>query len=205
MRAVVCLVTFALFMAGGDALPADAGDERPIALVHAAVIDGTGGPVLEDGVVVVRGRTIEAVGPAAGVAVPAGARIIDARGKAVMPGLADMHVHLLGGWDGESVDMLGYRRYLNALLYSGITTVLDMGSVKPWIIQLRGEIAAGRLTGPRVYCAGPLIDGPDPAWPPISVSVCSAAFTLPKHRRDPSLFTRNTSSTSATFFQAWIA
>lgn len=42
-----------------------------------------------------------------------------------MPGLADMHVHLTGGWDGVSVDLLGYRRYLNALLYAGITTVQD--------------------------------------------------------------------------------
>ena len=40
------------------------------------------------------------------VAVPADARVIDVAGKTVMPGLADMHVHLLGGWDGESIDML---------------------------------------------------------------------------------------------------
>jgi imidazolonepropionase-like amidohydrolase len=96
-----------------------------------------------------------------------------------MPGLADMHVHLLGGWDGESVDMLGYRRYLNALLYSGVTTVLDTGNVKPYVIQLRDEIAAGRLPGPRIYCAGPLIDGPDPLWPPISYSI-SSVEQIPK-------------------------
>ncbi len=64
-----------------------------------------------------------------------------------MPGLADMHVHLLGGWDGEGVDMLGYRRYLSSLLYSGITTVLDTGNVQPYVLQLRQEIEAGRLLG----------------------------------------------------------
>ncbi len=90
-----------------------------------------------------------------------------------MPGLADMHVHLLGGWDGEGVDMLGYRRYLSALLYSGITTVLDTGNVQPYVLQLRQEIEAGRLLGPRIYCAGPVIDGADPVWPPISASVSS--------------------------------
>ncbi|HMA54990.1 MAG TPA: amidohydrolase family protein, partial [Acidobacteriota bacterium] len=156
------------------AMPSTA-EDRPVVFTHAVIIDGSGNAPLEDGTLIVRGSKIEAVGRGSEIPVPAGANIIDARGRVLMPGLADMHVHLLGGWDGEAVDMLGYRRYLNALLYSGITTVLDMGSVKPWIIQLRGEIAAGRLTGPRVYCAGPLIDGPDPAWPPISISVCSAA------------------------------
>jgi len=148
-------------------------DDRPVAFTHAVIIDGSGNAPLEDGTLVVRGSKIEALGRGSGIAVPPGALVIDAGGRTLMPGLADMHVHLLGGWDGESVDMLGYRRYLNALLYAGVTTVLDMGSVKPWIIQLRNEIAAGRLAGPRVYCAGPLVDGPDPAWPPISYSISS--------------------------------
>ena len=148
-------------------------EERPLVFTHAVIIDGNGGTPIEDGTLVVRGAKIEAVGSGSQVAVPPQALVIDARGKVLMPGLADMHVHLLGGWDGESVDMLGYRRYLNALLYAGVTTVLDTGSVKPFILQLRNEIAAGRLSGPRIYCAGPLIDGPDPVWPPISYAVSS--------------------------------
>ncbi len=174
MKKTLLVLTVLVISLAAWGTPA-AADDRPIAFVHAVIIDGSGNAPLEDGTLVVRGSKIEAVGPGSGISVPAGALVIDAKGRALMPGLADMHVHLLGGWDGESVDMLGYRRYLNALLYAGVTTVLDMGSVKPWIIQLRNEIAAGRLTGPRVYCAGPLIDGPDPAWPPISYSVCSAA------------------------------
>lgn len=90
-----------------------------------------------------------------------------------MPGLADMHVHLVGGWDGHATDMLGYRRYLNALLYAGVTTVLDTGNVQPYIVQMRAEVAAGRLPGPRIYCVGPLVDGADPVWPPLSYSVPS--------------------------------
>jgi imidazolonepropionase-like amidohydrolase len=120
---------------------------------------------------VIRGDRIEAVGR--DVSVPAGARVIDASGRTVMPGLADMHVHLLGGWDGEGVDMLGYRRYLSSLLYAGVTTVLDTGNVQPYVLQLRQEIDAGRLLGPRIFCAGPVIDGADPVWPPISASVSS--------------------------------
>jgi imidazolonepropionase-like amidohydrolase len=147
--------------------------ETTLVLTRALVIDGRGEAPIEDGVVVIRGDRIEAVGPRASVSVPPGARILDLSGRSVMPGLADMHVHLLGGWDGEGVDMLGYRRYLNALLYSGVTTVLDTGNVQPYVLQLRQEIEAGRLPGPRIYCAGPVIDGADPVWPPISASVSS--------------------------------
>src|ERR1700691_1266224 len=93
-----------------------------IAIVHARLINGRGGPAIPDGTVLLRGKRIEAVGTASAVNVPPDARTIDASGKTVMPGLADMHVHLVGGWDGETVDMLGYQRYLNALLYAGITT-----------------------------------------------------------------------------------
>ena len=96
-----------------------------------------------------------------------------------MPGLADMHVHLLGGWDGHAVDMLGYRRYMNALLYAGVTTVLDTGNVQPYIVQLRAETAAGRLLGPHIYCVGGIVDGADPVWPPISYAVASVGQVAP--------------------------
>jgi imidazolonepropionase-like amidohydrolase len=107
------------------------------------------------------------------VRVPAGVRIIDARGRTLMPGLADLHVHLTGGWDGETTDLLGFPRYLNALLYAGVTTVLDVGNVLPYVQQMRQEIAAGRLVGPRIYMAGPVVDGATPFWPPISYAISS--------------------------------
>jgi imidazolonepropionase-like amidohydrolase len=154
------------------ALPVWAG---ALALVDGRVIDGTGRRALENATVLVEDGVITAVGARDAVALPESARIIDASGKTLMPGLADMHVHLVGGWDGVSVDMLGYRRYLNSLLYAGVTTVLDMGNVMPYIIQLRNEIAAGRLSGPRIYSVGALVDGPDPVWPPIAFSLSSEA------------------------------
>jgi hypothetical protein len=125
--------------------------------------------------VLIRGKRIDAVGPTSTVSVPADSRVIDATGKTVVPGLADMHVHLVGGWDGENNDMLSYQRYLNALLYAGVTTVLDTGNVQPYILQMRQEVASGRLMGPRIYCGGALIDGPDPIWPELSISVSSAS------------------------------
>jgi imidazolonepropionase-like amidohydrolase len=144
-----------------------------LAFTNAVLIDGTGDAPVEHATIVIRGDRIVSAGPAASVTVPGGARVTDLRGKVLMPGLADMHVHMMGGWDGVATDMLGYRRYLSALLYAGVTTVLDTGNVEPFIVQLRAEIAAGRLTGPRIYCVGPLIDGADPAWPPLSRAVAS--------------------------------
>jgi imidazolonepropionase-like amidohydrolase len=90
-----------------------------------------------------------------------------------MPGLADLHVHLMGGWDGVTVDMLGFPVMLNALLYAGVTTVLDVGNVSPYIQQIRQETEAGRLTGPRIKMVASLIDGPTPVWPPISLALSS--------------------------------
>jgi imidazolonepropionase-like amidohydrolase len=145
------------------------------AFTHAVLIDGTGVAAVAGATVVVRGDRIVAAGPGAAVQVPSGARATDLAGKVLMPGLADMHVHLMGGWDGVATDILGYQRYMNALLYAGVTTVLDTGNVEPFIVQLRAEVAAGRVSGPRIYCVGPLIDGADPAWPPLSRAVASVS------------------------------
>jgi imidazolonepropionase-like amidohydrolase len=83
-----------------------AAEDKPIVIVHARLIDGQGGTPLENATVVLRGKTIEYAGPASGATVPKNAQIIDATGKTVMPGLADLHVHLQGAWDGTSVDLL---------------------------------------------------------------------------------------------------
>lgn len=149
------------------------------AFTNAVLIDGTGAAPVEHATIVVRGSVIEAAGPATTVKIPRGAIVTNLRGKVLMPGLADMHVHLVGGWDGDAVDMLGYRRYMNTLLYAGVTTVLDTGNVQPYVVQLRAEVAAGRLTGPRIYCVGPLVDGADPAWPDLSRAVASVGQVAP--------------------------
>src|SRR5260370_6561311 len=152
-----------------------AAQEKPIAIVHARIIDGVGGQPTEDGAVILRGGKIEYAGPSGAAAIPRDAQIIDAKGKSVMPGLADMHVHVQGGWDGISIDLLGYQRYLNAMLYSGITTLMDTGNYQPWILQLRQEVASGRLLGPRIYCTGAMIDAADPAWPDFAYALTSRA------------------------------
>jgi len=144
-----------------------------LAITDVRIIDGNGGAPIEHGVIVLDGRRIEAVGSRSDVSVPAGAKRINGGGKTALPGLADMHVHLLGGTNGVGLDILGYQKYLNALLYAGVTTVMDTGNVPPFILQLRAEVQAGRVLGPRIYCVGPLVDGADPVWPALSVAIAS--------------------------------
>src|SRR5262249_41575645 len=117
----------------------------------------------------------EYAGPANGARVPPDSQLIEGKGNSMMPGLADMHVHLQGGWDGISTDLLGYQRYFNAMLYAGITTLMDTGDYQPWILQLRQEAASGHLLSPRIYCTGALIDAADQAWPDFSYALSSRA------------------------------
>ena len=173
-----------VFVTGLSALDTTAAENKPIAVVHARLIDGMGGTPVENAMVIIRGKTIEYAGPAGNASVPKDAQVIDATGKTVMPGLADLHVHLQGAWDGTSVDLLGYQRYLNAMLYSGVTTLMDTGNYQPWILQLRQEQAQGRLQGPRIYCVGAMIDAADPAWPDLAYAITSR-YQIPEIvRRD---------------------
>jgi len=164
-----CLGILALQLTlAGVHLPVAAQDKL-VAIVNAVIIDGNGKPAIENGSIVIRGKKIEAVGK--NLKIPAGAKVIDARGQAAIPGLADMHVHL--SWGGEGHDLLGYQRRLNALLYAGVTTVLDTGAVLPFVQQIHLAIEADKISGPYIYYVGPLIDSVDPQWPAVSRSMAS--------------------------------
>ena len=145
--------------------------EDTVAIINAHIIDGNGGTPIQNGIVIVRGEKIEAVGPS--VQIPEGATIIDAEGRTVMPGLADMHVHLAAATKSSGRDILGYQKRLNALMYAGVTTVFDTGNFLPFVAQLKQEINAGRIVGPSIYYVGPLIETADPNWPLISRSMVS--------------------------------
>src|SRR5262249_3072979 len=79
-----------------------AAQEKPIAILHARLIDGLGGQPIEDATMILRRNRIEYAGPANGARVPPDSQLIEGKGNSMMPGLADMHVHLQGGWDGIS-------------------------------------------------------------------------------------------------------
>lgn len=121
----------------------------PLALTHVSVVDVESGQVSLDYTVVVSGTRIVAVGPNA--LVPVGARVINARGKVLIPGLWDMHSHSLDRWEWSSL--------LNVA--NGVTGFRDPGAVKPTeeIVRLRRSVEGGQTFGPRFVASGTIIDG----------------------------------------------
>jgi imidazolonepropionase-like amidohydrolase len=122
-----------------------------LALIHATVIDVAGGAGKRDYTVVVTGDRITAMGETAKVLVPVGAQVVNAAGKFLIPGLWDMHVHPQG------------KEYLPLFLANGVTGIRIMWG-DPEDYAWRKEIEAGRLSGPRMVIASPIIDGPKPYW-----------------------------------------
>jgi imidazolonepropionase-like amidohydrolase len=151
--------------------PSVSATENRTAITNAIIIDGNGEIPIENGTILIADDRIQAVGK--DIEIPDGTHVIDAKGQVAMPGLADMHVHLT--WGGDGHDILGYQRRLNAYLYAGVTTVMDLGGVLPLVQQLRHAINEDRIPGPHIYYVGPLIDSADPAWPEVSRSMASSA------------------------------
>src|SRR4030095_14869935 len=113
------------------------------------LIDGTGGPPVENAVVVIRGNRIIAICKKGTVSVPKDARIITASQKFILPGLIDLHVHY-AEWHGE------------LHLIHGVTTVKDTGNPVEWLEALSSAISAGRVVGPRLFYTGNSLTSPKP-------------------------------------------
>ena len=124
------------------------------------LFDSHSGTMLKDQVIVVQGDRITAVGPAAGVQIPAGAEIIDLSRATVLPGLIDRHVHLMQDQqpnDGRAA--LTGLHYALADLNAGFTTLQDMGSPFTYAtVELRDAINKGEVPGPRLQVAGPQLN-----------------------------------------------
>jgi len=133
--------------------------EAPLVIVGGTLVDGTGRAPLADPAIVIQDGRIARVTTSAGESMPADARRIEARGKWIIPGLIDMHVH--------------YYEWMNeAFLQHGVTTVRDVGNNLERILELRRQSRSSDAKGPRVFTCGPLIDGPLPRHGTgISVSV----------------------------------
>jgi imidazolonepropionase-like amidohydrolase len=122
----------------------------PVAITGVTVIDVASGRRLPAQTVVVRGTRLAAVGPAARVRVPSGARVVDGRGKFLIPGLWDMHVHFMN--TGVTA--------LPLLVANGVTGVREMGGYLDSTRAWRARMAAGELVGPRIRSAGPVLESP---------------------------------------------
>lgn len=136
---------------------------RVIALVGATLVDGTERPPVRDAVVVIEGDRIAHAGPRGSVVIPPGAEAVDLRGRFLIPGLVDMHAHVLvprcDPGAPTRFDRALSERMLGVLLRSGITTVRSPATPTGLGVALRDDVAAGRVVGPRVFASAELIDG----------------------------------------------
>lgn len=134
--------------------------QRGGAVSHVTVINPETGQRLADRTVVWREGRITAVGRAGRVRIPAGMQVLNARGMYLIPGLWDMHAHVV-----QSTDTAVQGRIFRTLVANGVTGVRDMGSFLDTLVAVRRLISTGRIQfHPRLVAAGPLLDGPRFRW-----------------------------------------
>ncbi|MCC6928225.1 MAG: amidohydrolase family protein [Gemmatimonadaceae bacterium] len=121
-----------------------------LAITHATVIDPDAAAPRRDMTILVRATRVVRVAPSATVQLPAGAQVIDATGKFVIPGMWDMHVHN---------DFSGGRALLPLYIAHGVTGVRDMNGRLATLRAFQRDIAAGTLVGPRMVVSGPYLVG----------------------------------------------
>ena len=150
---------------------AGAGKAATYTFQHVPLIDGTGRPPRRDMTVVVDGDRFVEVAPSA-QAGPSRGQTIDGRGRYLIPGLMDIHIHLKGfsragqAWtpayrppaSGQwVVDRQVGEQALGSFLYAGVTTVLDVGNIPENILPLRADERAGRILAPHIFATGNLV------------------------------------------------
>jgi imidazolonepropionase-like amidohydrolase len=161
MTALLALLASIATVQGGQS-------DGPIALTHATLIDGRGGPALPDATIIIENGRVAAVGPSSTVVPPPHVRTIDLAGRIVLPGFIDMHYHVTtgamryrrtsAGTLDSTYDRALAERLLRVALSRGITTLRDPGaSPVTEAVSLRDDVRAGRVLGPRVLTAGPIL------------------------------------------------
>lgn len=133
----------------------------PVAFVDVNVVPMDADRVLPQSTVITNAGRIVAVGPLRTVRIPQGAQRIDGRGRFLMPGLADMHVHLnIRGAAG----LLKNQDYAVLFLANGVTAVRNMWGNAD-VLAFRRSIDSGAVVGPLIYTTGPVTDGNPPIRP----------------------------------------
>jgi imidazolonepropionase-like amidohydrolase len=132
-----------------------------LVLTNATVVDVRTGALQPEQTVILERNRIYSVGPSKSAKYPRSAATVNCRGLFLIPGLWDMHVHLVfGDWFPDAKDIS-----LPLLVANGVTGVRDMGSELEVVQNWRNEIEEGRLIGPRILSSGPMLDGPKPRFP----------------------------------------
>jgi len=152
---IVSLLTFVPTCRSQQATSSDI-----LAITHVTIINLDGEPPKPEMTVLVRRGKISAVDKTGQKQIPEDARPFDGTGKFLMPGLWDMHVHILAP-----------ERDFPMFIANGVLGVRNMGGVPKDVFQWRSDIASGRVLGPRMVACGPVVDGPRPAHPEHAISV----------------------------------
>ena len=168
MLALMITLSMAVVISlGVSTLPQPAQSGKPIALVGGTLIDGFGGPPIRNSVVLVRGERIAAVGQVGALAVPADFEVISTEGMSVLPGLWDMHVHLMINghsdythWD-KTYPARQEKEIMPAsarqLLMAGVTSARDLGGPLEPSLHVRDAINRGEIPGATMYVSGPFL------------------------------------------------
>ena len=164
MRKPAVLAILALLAATCPGLRAQ---EQRLALVGGMLLDGYDHvPPMHRAAILIEGNRIAAVGPAADMEIPAGTTVIDTSGMTMMPGLIDLHAHLMilghgdyDYWFPEYLPRLDEILPISArqLLLAGVTTAVDLGAPLEPILDVRDRINAGEIPGPRMLVSGPWV------------------------------------------------
>jgi len=137
------------------------------ALVGGTLIDGFGSTPLQNSIILIEGKRIVAIGQVGHMAIPAHAEVISTEGMSVLPGLWDMHVHLMlnghtdyGHWDKKYLPLLEKTIMPSSakqLLMAGVTSARDLGAPLEASINVRNAVNNGIIPGPTLYVSGPFI------------------------------------------------
>src|ERR1700737_4474711 len=132
-----------------------------LVLNNVTVVDVRTGALQSEQTVILERNHIASVGPSKSAKYARNVPSVNCRGLFLIPGLWDMHVHLVfGDWFPDAQEIS-----LPLFVANGVTGVRDMGSELDIVQDWRNEIEAGRLIGPRIYTSGPMLDGPKPRFP----------------------------------------
>ncbi|HSK73754.1 MAG TPA: amidohydrolase family protein [Pyrinomonadaceae bacterium] len=137
---------------------------KPLVFTHVTVIDMVDAKPKTDMTIIVEGNRITSIGKSSKIRVPKNAQVIDAGGKFLIPGLWDMHVHVL------RPDRVDY--FFQLFIANGVTGIRDTGATEQGfaiLAKLRKEIADGTRMGPRIIAAGRILDGAEPVVPENSI------------------------------------
>ena len=148
IKNLACLVILALFSAAAHSQTNDS----VLVIRGAMLVDVKSGREVPNSVIVVRGERIAEVIKEGKADIPAGAQIIDAKGKWIIPGLIDSHAH------ADSAEETPFGLYLA----NGVTTIRNPGGNTTVLRLTRDKLLRGELAGPRLFFSGQILDGMPP-------------------------------------------